>query len=258
LEGRSQQILDVGKQISTFSDLLKAPKARGGLGEFLLGQLLAELMPREYFDEQHGFRSGERVDAVIKLGGRLVPVDAKFPLESFQRHIQTTNEEERIRTRREFERTVKTHITAIARKYICPQEDTYDFALMFVPSEQVYYETIVRGPSSGKTDDLMTVALKQRVIPVSPNTFFAYLQVILLGLRGLSIEQEAAAIMQQLAQLRGDYDRFSKDFSVLGKHIKDARETFDRTDRSLDRLGQRLVDVEAPQTAALPMEEIVR
>src|SRR3989338_5102986 len=101
LEGRSQQILEVGKNISTLQELLRAPKARGVVGEFFLGQLLAEQMPREYFEEQYAFKSGDRVDAVIKLGGRLVPVDAKFPLESFQRQIKAATDEERARSRRE-------------------------------------------------------------------------------------------------------------------------------------------------------------
>lgn len=251
LEGRSQEILAVGKDIATLQDLLKAPKARGSVGELWLGRLLAEQMPREYFEEQYTFRSGERVDAVIKLGGRMVPVDAKFPLESFQRQMKATTDDERAKARREFERAVRTHIGAIAQKYILPDEGTYEFALMYIPAEQVYYETIIRREDGGTGDGLLEYALKQRVIPVSPNTFFAYLQVILLGLRGLSIEREASTIMTQIAQLRGDYERFVKDFDVLGKHVKDSKETFDRADRALERFGEKLVSVDHPQPEML-------
>lgn len=253
LEGRSQEILSVGKNIATLQELLRAPKARGAVGELLLGRLLAEQVPREYFEEQYALKSGERVDAVIKLGGRLVPVDAKFPLESFQRQLKAATDDERLRCRREFERAVRLHVAAIAQKYICPDEGTYEFALMYIPSEQVYYETIVRRDDASEGVGLMDHALKQRVIPVSPNTFFAYLQVILLGLRGLSVERDAAAIMRQLAQLRGDHERFVKEFEVLGKHVKDTKETFDRADRALERFGDRLVAVDHPSVGALPV-----
>jgi len=251
LEGRSQQILEVGKHIATLQELLRAPKARGSIGELLLGELLAEQMPREYFEEQYGFKSGERVDAVIKLGGRLVPVDAKFPLESFQRLVKAATEEEQSKLRRDFDRAVRQHIAVIAQKYILPDEGTYEFALMYIPAEQVYYETIVRRDDAAIGEELMEYALRARVIPVSPNTFFAYLQVILLGLRGLSIEREAAQIMQQLAQLRGDYERVVKEFGVLGKHVKDTRDTFERADRALERVGSRLIAVDQPQPEPL-------
>ena len=143
----------------------------------------------------HGFRSGERVDAVIVLKGGMVPVDAKFPLESFQRLIAAKEDDERVKHKREFARAVKGHINDIARKYILPDEGTLDFAFMYIPAENVYYETIIKSEDVGDEKSLFHFSAHHKVIPVSPNSFYAYLQVILYGLRGMQIEEKAKDIL---------------------------------------------------------------
>jgi len=236
----------VAEEVAGLSDLLKVPKVRGGVGELLLGDLLSQMLAPEQFRINHSFRSGERVDAVIKLQAGLVPVDAKFPLESFQRMIAAEDEAERSRHKREFARVLKGHINDIARKYILPDEGTFDFALMYIPAENVYYETIIRDEALGSEGGILSHALEKHVIPVSPNSFFAYLQAIALGFRGLQIEKRAKEIMGFLDRLAGDLARFRADYEVLGGHLDNARKKFDEADKRLGRFEEKLGGVQDP------------
>src|SRR4029077_12773860 len=154
----------------------------------------------------------------VRLGDGLVPVDAKFPLEDFRRMIQAGNDEERARARKAFAARVRKHVDDIATKYVLPDEGTYDFALMYIPAENVYYETIIRDEEPG----LATYAIERKVIPVSPNCFYAYLQAITFGLRGLRIEARAQEVMGLLGRLGGDLGRLREDFRLGGQHLTDA------------------------------------
>jgi DNA recombination protein RmuC len=250
----SHYMEEVGKEISGLSDLLRAPKLRGGIGELFLGDLLAQILAAEQFELQHTFKSGARVDAVIRLKAGMVPVDSKFPLESFQRLMAIEGEEGRRTARREFVDAVKRHIDDIAQKYILPDEGTFDFGLMYIPAENVYYETIIKDEGLGG-EGLLNYALKKRVIPVSPNSFYAYLQAIALGLKGLHIEEQAREIMAYLSRLQDDFAHFHKDFETLGKHIKDARSKYEEADRKLERLGDKLIAIGQAERAELPPPE---
>jgi DNA recombination protein RmuC len=241
LEEANRRIYEVGKDIASLQEILRAPKLRGGLGEFFLGDLLSQILPAGHFTLQHPFRSGERVDAVIKLGGSLVPVDSKFPLENFKRIFDGATDEEKNKAKRLFVIDVKKHIDAIATKYILPDEGTYDFALMYVPAENVYYETIIKDDSMGTEKSLSTYALTKRVIPVSPNSFYAYLQAILLGLKGMKIEDRAKEIIQYLSRLESDFTKFRDDFNLVGKHLGHAQTCFQSADKRLDQFGQKLL-----------------
>ncbi|MDD5618513.1 MAG: DNA recombination protein RmuC, partial [Candidatus Omnitrophica bacterium] len=143
MEETYRQVLEVSKDISSLQDLFRAPKFRGGVGEFSLENLLSQIMPKDFFGLQHPFKNGTKADAVIKIGDNLVAIDAKFPLESFNRMIDSQNDEEKKASRNQYVRDVKNRIDEIASKYILPDENTYDFALMFIPAENVYYETIL-------------------------------------------------------------------------------------------------------------------
>ncbi len=242
----SRHMEEVGKNIASLSDILRAPKFRGEIGELLLGDLLSQILSPEHYKLQYSFRSGDRVDAIIILKVGMVPVDAKFPLESFQRMITSSEEERQKKHKREFTRSVKGHIDNIAQKYILPDEGTFDFALMYIPAENVYYETIIKDEGLGEEKSLLSYALEKRVIPVSPNSFYAYLQAIALGLKGLQIEKKAQEIMQYLAQIRGDFDRFKDDYDTLGGHIDRARKKYDDASKSLDRFGDKLVSAREP------------
>jgi DNA recombination protein RmuC len=244
LEEANRKIYEVGKNIASLQKILRAPKLRGGLGEFFLADLLAQILPSRHFSIQYSFRSGEKVDAVIKLGSSLVPVDAKFPLENFRRILDSSAEDEKTRARRQFVADVKRHVDAISAKYIAPDEGTYDFALMYIPAENVYYETIVKDEALGD-NNLNHYALSKRVIPVSPNSLYAYLQAIVLGLKGMKIEDRAKEIIQYLGRLQGDFGRFRDEFDLVGKHLGHAQSSYQGAEKRLEQLGQKLLLADA-------------
>jgi DNA recombination protein RmuC len=239
LEEASRRIFDVGKDIASLQEIFRAPKLRGGLGEFFLEDLLRQVLPARHFIMQHRFKSGEKVDAVIRLGDGLVPVDSKFPLENFRRVRQACTEEERARAQRQFAADVRKHIDSIAGKYILPDEQTFDFALMYVPAEAVYYETIIKGEDASEKN-LSEYALSRRVIPVSPSSFYAYLQAIVVGLRGMKIEERAKEISAYFSQLQGDLSRFGEDFGLLGRHLAHAQSAYQSSEKRLDQMAQKL------------------
>jgi len=243
LEEASRRIYEVGKDIASLQEILRAPKLRGGLGEFLLEDLLAQVLPADHFSAQYSFRSGEKADAVIKLGTSLVPVDAKFPLENFKRALQAESDEEKTRAKKQFTADVKKHIDAIAQKYILPDEGTYDFALMYIPAENVYYETIIKDESTAEKS-LSEYALSKRVIPVSPGSFYAYLQAIVLGLKGMKVEARAKEIIRYIGRLQGDFARFRDDFDLVGKHLGHAQSSFQSADKRIEQFEQKLLSAE--------------
>ena len=247
LEEANRRIYEVGKDIASLQEILRSPKLRGGLGEFFLEDLLAQVLPPQHFTTQHCFRSGEKVDAVIKLGSSLVPVDSKFPLENFKRIIDAAVDEDQARAKRQFAADVRKHIDAIATKYILPDEGTYDFALMYIPAENVYYEIIIKDDSA-EEKSLSTYAMSKRVVPVSPNCFYAYLQAIVLGLKGMTIEQRAKEIIECLSRLQGDFTRLRDEFALLGKHLGHAQSSYQSAEKRVEQLGQKLVSANAGQT----------
>jgi DNA recombination protein RmuC len=248
----TKEVLEKARNISSLEDLLRAPKFRGGLGEFFLGDLLGQILPPAYYLLQHRFKSGEKVDAAIKLGNNLVPVDAKFPLENFKKYVQEEAAKEKEALRKKFVADVNKHVDDIASKYILPDEGTYNFALMYIPAENIYYETIIKDEAFGEEKSIFSYALQRRVIPVSPNSFYAYLQVIVLGLKGMQIEKSAQAIFQTLAQLRGDLSRFRNDFQTMGTHLANAKTRFDEAERRLEKFTDRLDLMTEEKPAELP------
>jgi DNA recombination protein RmuC len=256
LSEASKRIFEVGKDIASLQEILQPPKLRGGLGEQFLGELLSQILPPEFFTLQYQFSNGERVDAVVRLGEKLVPIDSKFPLENFKRIIECKTEEERKTFQKNFSRDVKKHIDDIASKYIVPNEGTYDFALLYIPAENVYYETITKDEAFGDEKGVLNYALKKRVIPVSPNSFYAYLHVIAQGLKGLKIEENARKIQDELARLAKDLRVFQDDFQLVGKHIINAMNKFEEARRRLDKFGFRLEQIESQPSLELQTKEI--
>ena len=251
LSKTSEQIHEVGKNIATLQEILRPPKLRGGLGEQFLGELLSQILPSKFFTLQYQFSSGERVDAVVSIGEKLVPIDSKFPLDNFKRIIESKTDEERKAYQKAFYRDVKKHIDDIASKYILPQERTYDFALLYIPAENVYYETITKDESFGEEKGILNYALVKRVIPVSPNSFYAYLQVIILGLKGFQIERHALEIQALLAGLGKDLKAFQEDFQLVGKHIGNAMNKFEESRRRLDKFNFKLEQIESQPSLPL-------
>ncbi len=250
MEQTYKQVLDISKDISSLQDLLKAPKFRGGMGEFLLENLLTQIMPsKEYFSLQHSFKNGTKVDAIIRIGDNIVPIDAKFPLESFKRMVESQSEDQIKVERRQFVRDVQNRIDEIASKYILPDEGTYDFALMYIPAENIYYETILKDMQEKDQKSLYSYALNKKVIPVSPHSLYPYLIVILKGLKGLSIEKNAKKIVEYLGRLQVDLNKFKEDFRLVGGHLFNAKAKYEEAEKRLEKFSDKFISSQAPTKA---------
>ena len=242
----------LGREINELQGILKAPKLRGNLGEAQLEEFLRQVLPPTFWSIQHRFSDGQVVDAVIRLRDHLVPVDAKFPLESFQRMLAADSDEVRKQRRKEFEKSVKGRIDEISDKYIRPGEGTYEFALMFIPAENVYYEVIVRDDALGTEGSLLNYAMSRRVVPVSPNSFYAYLQTIATGLKGMQVEARAREILADLGKLQGEFARFEKTFRLVGTHLANARGKYDEAEKIAGKVGDRLQGITGAAPDVLP------
>jgi DNA recombination protein RmuC len=240
------------KELGRLEQALRPPKARGGFGELLLENLLRDRLPPDAYELQYTFPSGERVDAVIRAAGRLLPVDAKFPLDNYERMASAGDEAEQQLHEKAFSRDVKGHIDAIASKYIRPDHGTFDLAFMYLPAEAIHYELV-----SGKTGALLTYAHGKRVFPVSATTFAAYLQMIVLGLKGMQIEQRAEEVMKYCAALQKDFSAFREDFDLVGKHLSNAQGKYASAEKRLDRFETKL-DQAADEQVELPAAAPVR
>jgi DNA recombination protein RmuC len=241
----TQEIKELGQSVSKLEEMLKAPKLRGGLGELLLEDLLKQVLPANAYGVQYRFKGGQAVDAIIRLAGRMVPVDSKFPLENFQKMLEAKSEQEKRSTTRLFRTDVKKHIDAIAGKYILPDEGTYDFALMYIPAENIFYETIIKDESFPDDEGLQSYANARHVIPVSPNSFYAYLRVIALGLKGLQIERSAKEIFQNLELLGTELRKFNDVFETLGSQLNNAKNNYDKADKQLAGLTEKFKTVQS-------------
>jgi len=219
---------------SRLENILGGTKSRGNFGETTLERLLEDCLPRTQYTQQYRFRSGEAADAVIHLRDRkLMAIDSKFPLDAFQR-LETEGEE----ARKTFITAVKLHADSIAKKYIVPDEDTLDLALMFVPSEAVYYELLRSTDTRGVALD--AYCRSKKIMAVSPNTLYAHLTVIAMGLRGMQIEENARRLSANLAGMRKQLDTFSESFDKIGTHLKNAQLSYTEADKRLDKASNSL------------------
>jgi DNA recombination protein RmuC len=243
LQKSSEHMLKLGDDVRRLQDILQHPKMRGQIGEWSLENLLSQVLPQESFNLQYTFKDGKIVDALIKLADFNVPIDAKFPLPAFEAMVKAGSEEERSKVRKQFQKDVTTHIDKIASSYIRPAEGTLDFAIMYIPAENVYYETIVKYESDSK--NILQYALDKKVIPVSPNLLYAYLMTVVMGLHGMQIEKQAAEIRQNLNRLNASFADFVSNWDVLGKHLKNAYSQYDEGQKKLDRFGMNLNQIQS-------------
>lgn len=242
IEGQSRQMVQLSAELRGLQNILQAPKLRGLMGEYSLENLLKAVLPTDHYTLQYTFRNGRKVDALIKLADYSVSIDAKFPLESFVKLTEAQTDDERIRLRRQFLNDVTKHVDKIADSYILPEEGTLDFALMYIPAENVYYEIIVR--QSNDKSDLSDYARSRKVIPVSPNLLYAYLMTVVMGLHGMAIEKQAETIRTNLQKLAGDWNTFGDEWKVLGNHLRNAFNKYDDGQKKLDRLTLQLEQIQ--------------
>ena len=242
LQGTNKQMMQIGTEVRRLEDILSSPKLRGQMGEWSLENLLSQILPKDSYKLQHTFKDGKMVDALIELADFSVPIDAKFPLPGFEKVVKAETEEEKTKLRRQFLKDVTAHIDKIACDYIRPAEGTLDFALCYIPAENVYYETIVK--YVGETHDILQYCFDKKVIPVSPNLLYTYLMTVVMGLHGLQIEKQAAEIRQNLKKLNASFGDFGSNWEVLGKHLRNAYSQYDEGQKKLDRFGLQLDQIQ--------------
>lgn len=224
---------EVSRSMKDLQDYLRSPKLRGNIGEMVLKDLISQMFPASSYELQHTFKSGSIVDAIIKTDAGLLPIDSKFPMENFQKLMSTTSPNDQESLRRSFSRDIRAHVTAISKKYILPEENTLDFALMYIPSESVYYEV-------ASSDELMDFARQNRVYPVSPNTLYAALQTILLSFEGKKIEQKAKEVFKLMRGIQKDFVKTSDSMMTLGGHLTNAYNKFSDVQTQFNTIGQKL------------------
>ncbi len=241
LQTAATQMQEIGKEVSSLKSILHAPKLRGNFGEYLLYNLLKDTLPPKNFAVQYQFSDGSAVDAIIRLGKNIISVDSKFPLESFERYLTSTDSESKKKAKTEFTRSVKGRIDEISKKYIRPQEGTFDFALMYIPSESVYYEILTNDTQKGY--ELFDYAMKSRVIPVSPNTFYAYLMAIVYGLKGMKIEEQAESIIKKISGIQKNFKDLTEEINTLGKHLTNASAKFSEVKEKAEKISGQISNI---------------
>ncbi|HWZ45313.1 MAG TPA: DNA recombination protein RmuC [Candidatus Saccharimonadales bacterium] len=234
---QARQLTDLSRSVTAIEHVLRAPKMRGSFGEEQLENLLGLVFARQQYDLQYRFPSGEVADAIIFLPLGSVAIDSKFPLENFRRIPDSVNDEEKKPMRRDFLRDVRKRVDEIATRYIRPAEGTLPFALMYVPAENVYYETIIRDDDGYQ---LYRYCLEKRVVPVSPNSLYAYLQTIMVGMKGLQVSQRAELIVRGIESLKIELEKFGKAYETIGQHVRNAAGKFDEGSRLLTKVEARV------------------
>src|SRR5271154_5818180 len=233
---------DLSQATSTMQSILGGAKSRGIFGEATLEKLLEDALPRAAYEMQYRFSTNECVDAVVRMEDRILCIDSKFPLDAYRRFLESGEDH-----RRDFAIAVRKHADSISEKYILPDEHTLDYALMFVPSESVYYELLMTEDS--KHGRLEEYCRAKRVFPVSPNSFFAFLGAVAVSLQGQKIEESARHLVASLAGVTKQVDTFAEVYERLGTHLRHAQQSYEDADSKLNRARNSL---EQMSQGALP------
>jgi len=247
LQGASGRIIELGADIKSLQQILASPKLRGGLGEWSLENVLSAVLPADSFCLQYSFRDGKKVDGLVKMPKYYVPIDAKFPLNNFEKLQQAVGDAERLKARRDFLKDVRNHIDKISASYIKPEEGTLDFAIMFLPAENIYYESMVK--NSDDNINIQDYALEKKVFPVSPNLLYIYLMTIVMGLHGMQIEKQAAEIRQNLNTLKNSFGDFISLWDTLGSHLRNAQAKHDDGQKKLDKFVMQLEQINTNESS---------
>lgn len=246
LDETNKRVVDVADELKTLQNVLQNPKQRGVFGEFYLNSVLENVLPPNQWQAQYKFRDGETVDAVIFLDKhRILPIDSKFSLENYNRYIETTDKDVKAKLLARVKMDLKNRIDETS-KYIRPNENTMDFAFMFIPSESLYYDLLISNVGTGGSSrDLIEYAFRDKhVIITSPTSFMAYLETVLQGLRSLQIEEQAKEIQKRVAQLGMHIARYDEYMSKLGNslgttvnHFNNAYKEFAKVDKDVVKIA---------------------
>jgi len=257
-----RQTQSFAEQLQSLQDLLKNPKQRGILGEYYLETVLKNVLPPGMYQIQYPFKNGEIVDAAVFVNDKIVPIDSKFSLDNYNRFVSTqVGSAERATAEKAFVNDLKMRITETA-KYIRPEEDTMDFAFMFIPSEGIYYDLLTNQVGGGEEENLIQRASsKHKVIIVSPTSFLAYLQTVMQGLKALQIEKKAVEIQQRVGELGkhiGTWQEFYRKLGVsLGtsiSHYNAGYKELGKIDKDVYRIAESKIGIE-PELLDKPTTE---
>jgi len=236
---------EIGRSMQELQEFLQSPKLRGNIGEQVLKELLSQSLPPDIYKLQYSFKNGQTVDAIIKTSQGLIPIDSKFPISNFKNMINENDKDKKEKIKKEFMTDVKKHMKSISQKYILTSEGTIDYALMYVPSESVYYEII-------NSVGLYDYAAQQKIVPVSPLSFYAYLKVILISFEGQRIQSQAKEILAIIKSMEKDYEKTDSALSLLSKHVNNAYNQTSEVNRHLNSIGQK---IQSTSTIKLPENE---
>lgn len=247
LDETNKQVINFSAQLQNLQDILKNPKQRGVLGEYFLEETLKNVLPPNSYQMQFPFKDGIIVDAVVKVKNKIIPIDSKFSLENYEKVLYCNDKGEREKLEKLFKQDLKNRIDETS-KYIKPEENTMDFAFMFIPSEAIYYDLLINkvGAVQISTRDLIEYAFKdKKVIIVSPTSFLAYLQTVLQGLRAMQIEESAKTIRTNVEKLGKHliaYDEFMKklglSMTATVNHYNNAYKEFKKVDKDVVRITE--------------------
>jgi DNA recombination protein RmuC len=258
LDETNKQVIGFADQLRSLQDILKNPKQRGILGEYYLETVLKNVLPPGSYQIQYSFKDGTIVDAVVFVDKRIIPIDSKFSLENYNRILETSNPEERKKYERAFINDLKIRIEETS-KYVKPEENTMDFAFMFIPSEAVYYDLLINkvGAVADDTNNLIYYAGQKKVIIVSPTSFLAYLQTVLQGLKNQKISEQAMEIIKQVERLGKHMGTYSEYMNKLGNHLETTVSSYNKASKELAKVDKDVVKITGKETKIkLPEEEI--
>ena len=261
LEETNKQILSFSGQLENLQRVLMNPKQRGILGEYLLETVLKNVLPPGHYQMQYPFKNGVVVDAVVFADKRIIPIDSKFSLENYNRFVAAADTPDKKKYEAAFTADIKTRIDETS-KYVKPEEETMDFAFMFIPSEAIYYDLLInKVGSSVEEKNLIAYAFQKKVIIVSPTSFLAYLQTVLQGLRNQKISEQAKDIIKQVDNLRKHLMTYEDYFGKIGKNLtttvsayNHANKEFLKIDKDVTKITGEAVGIE-PMTLEAPQEE---
>jgi len=243
LNQKALQINDVMTEVRGLKNLFTMPKGAGGAGEKILEKTLHDVLSNGMYQAQYKLSAGT-VDFVIKFKENIVPLDSKLSSENFNKMLSAADDAAKRTFWKLFTNDVKKRIDETS-KYILPHEKTTDFALMYIPSESIYYESFIRDNHFGDDNVLIDYAIKRKVYPVSPQTIYPYLVTIVQGMKALKIEENAREILGKVSGLRNDFDRFKTIYNIIINHIKDAYNKHDSdAQSSMAKLDQHISNLE--------------
>ncbi len=250
LRQRLGTVDQIGPDIRRLAETLASPKLRGNFGEEMLERMLEQVLPKSSYQVQFKFKNGETVDAIVRFGDNILPIDSKFSMENFRLHKEAQDERLSDDYRKLFYKDVKKRIDEIHKKYVLPQEGTFDFALMYVPSAGVYQEIIV-------DSDIIEYARGKAVIPVGPNDLFIYLRNIVVSLRGQQVNEVAKEILAMITGIRQESDKFGKNLDVLATHVKNVNNTMGVVSNDFVKLKSSIANAASLELEAKPAPELL-